>query len=123
MMKFVHYLFSGHQDWYRIFFDIKIGMSHLLWCRRKPYTNQEVCQSSIGILYRRLRYLRRFPTGIGPAQPKWPHYGKLSGRKKEMHLCHLNKGRPTWVVIWTVLDKQKKIMEINYVGTHENAPY
>jgi hypothetical protein len=27
------------------------------------------------------------------------------------------------VVIWTVLDKQKKIMEINYVGTHENAPY
>jgi mRNA-degrading endonuclease YafQ of YafQ-DinJ toxin-antitoxin module len=60
---------------------------------------------------------------IGPAQPKWPHYGKLSGQKKEMHHCHLNKGRPTWVVIWTVLDKQKKIMEINYVGTHENAPY
>ena len=60
---------------------------------------------------------------FGPALPKWPHYGKLTGRKKETHHCHLKNGRPTYVAIWTVLDKQKKILEINYVGTHENAPY
>ena len=59
----------------------------------------------------------------GPVQPEWPHYGKLKGRKEEEHHCHLNKGKPTYVAVWKVLDKQIKLMEINYVGTHENAPY
>ncbi len=58
----------------------------------------------------------------GPVQPEWPHYGKFKGRNTEYH-CHLNKGKPTYVAIWKVLDKQIKLMEINYVGTHENAPY
>ena len=58
----------------------------------------------------------------GPVQPHWPNYGKLKGRKDEYH-CHLNKGRPTYVVVWKVLDKQIRLMEIYYVGTHENAPY
>jgi hypothetical protein len=35
----------------------------------------------------------------------------------------LNSGRPTYVVIWSILNKQEKTMEIRYVGTHENAPY
>ncbi|MDR2055287.1 MAG: cytotoxic translational repressor of toxin-antitoxin stability system [Desulfovibrio sp.] len=60
---------------------------------------------------------------LGPVLPRWPHYGKISGKKKETHHCHLKNGRPAYVVIWTVLDKQKKILEITYVGTHENAPY
>ncbi len=59
----------------------------------------------------------------GPVQPEWPHYGKLKGRKAEEYHCHLNKGRPTYVAVWKVLDKQIRLMEINYVGTHENAPY
>ena len=58
----------------------------------------------------------------GPVQPEWPHYGKLKWRKDEYH-CHLNKGRPTYVAVWQVLDKQIRLMEITYVGTHENAPY
>ncbi|MDR2503329.1 MAG: cytotoxic translational repressor of toxin-antitoxin stability system [Deltaproteobacteria bacterium] len=58
----------------------------------------------------------------GPVQQNRRHYGKLAGRPNTYH-CHLNGGRPTYVVIWKVLDKQKKIMEIQYVGTHENAPY
>ena len=58
----------------------------------------------------------------GPIQPEWPHFGKLKGRKDEYH-CHLNKGRPTYVAVWQVQDKQIRLMEITYVGTHENAPY
>ena len=58
----------------------------------------------------------------GPMQQNRRHYGKLAGWPNTYH-CHLNGGRPTYVVIWKVLDKQKKIMEIQYVGTHENAPY
>jgi len=59
---------------------------------------------------------------LGPVQAKWPHYSKLTGRKETYH-CHLNRRRPTYVVIWKVLDKTKRLMEVQYVGTHENAPY
>ena len=58
----------------------------------------------------------------GPHQPRWPHYGKLEGKKDTFH-CHLNRGRPTYVVVWHLMDKEQKIMEVQYVGTHENAPY
>ena len=58
----------------------------------------------------------------GPVQPEWPHYGKLIGRQNEYH-CHLNKRRPVYVAVWKVQDKQIRLMEITYVGTHENAPY
>lgn len=59
----------------------------------------------------------------GPVQPSWPHYGKLKGKKDELHHCHLNKNRPVYVAVWKVLDKKIQLMEVNYVGTHENAPY
>jgi len=58
----------------------------------------------------------------GPAQPSWPHFGKLKNMTNVFH-CHLNKGRPTYVTVWKVLDRKIKIMEVQYVGTHENAPY
>lgn len=50
----------------------------------------------------------------------WSNYGPL--KKDEFH-CHLRKGKPTYVACWRVLDKQVKIMEVYYVGTHEDAPY
>jgi hypothetical protein len=59
----------------------------------------------------------------GPLQTSWHHYGKLQGRKIETHHCHLNKGKPRYVAVWTVEDLTIKLVEINYVGTHENAPY
>jgi mRNA-degrading endonuclease YafQ of YafQ-DinJ toxin-antitoxin module len=58
----------------------------------------------------------------GPIQPRRRNFGKLEGTKDTWH-CHLNSGRPTYVVVWKVLNKQEKLMEILYVGTHENAPY
>jgi hypothetical protein len=32
-------------------------------------------------------------------------------------------GQPAYVVIWKVTDLKVRIMEIRYVGTHENADY
>ena len=58
----------------------------------------------------------------GPERVNWPHYGKITG-KPDMHHCHLNKGRPTYVAVWKVTDRSVKLMEIRYVGTHENANY
>lgn len=60
----------------------------------------------------------------GPAAPDWPHYGKLQGKKnRDVRHCHLQKGKPTYVCCWEVMDKKRKIIEVCYVGTHEKAPY
>lgn len=53
---------------------------------------------------------------------QWPNYRKLQGQKKDARHCHLIKGNPTYVCCWEV-NKQNKIIEIYYVGTHEKAPY
>ena len=58
----------------------------------------------------------------GPERTNWPHYGKITG-KPDMHHCHLNKGRPTYVAVWKVTDRAVKLMEVRYVGTHEGANY
>lgn len=59
----------------------------------------------------------------GPAVSDWPNYGKLHGQKGDKRHCHLQKGKPTYVCCWEVMDKKRKIIEVYYVGTHEKAPY
>ncbi len=56
----------------------------------------------------------------GPVQGMWPNYGKLSEAR---HHCHVKKGRPCYVVVWEVRDKKVQLVEVEYVGTHEKAPY
>jgi mRNA-degrading endonuclease RelE of RelBE toxin-antitoxin system len=56
---------------------------------------------------------------LGPVRGDWPNYGKLTGNR---HHCHLKKGNPTYVAVWTV-DKETIKVEVTYVGTHEKAPY
>jgi len=56
----------------------------------------------------------------GPVQKFWPNYGKITG-KPTCHHCHVQKGRPTYVVVWRVIDDET--MEVLYVGTHEGADY
>jgi len=59
---------------------------------------------------------------IGPVRGNWRHFSKLS---KIKHHCHLtpSKRRPTYVSCWEVIDKEHKVVEVYYVGTHEKAPY
>jgi mRNA-degrading endonuclease RelE of RelBE toxin-antitoxin system len=57
----------------------------------------------------------------GPIRGDWPNYGKLAGAK--LHHCHLRRGRPTYVAVWEEIEKAVKLIEVKYVGTHENAPY
>jgi len=51
-----------------------------------------------------------------------PHFGRLKNWSGEVYHCHLNKGRPTYVAVWRV-EAHTVIVEVIYVGTHENAPY
>lgn len=55
----------------------------------------------------------------GPVRGDWPNYSRLDG---DRHHCHLKKGHPTYVAVWTE-DKQTITVEIVYAGTHEKAPY
>ena len=62
-------------------------------------------------------------TNNGPAQPDWPNYGRLQGKKSDLRHCHLaKKSRPTYVVIWEVFKKLKKIL-VRQVKTHEKTDY
>ncbi len=56
----------------------------------------------------------------GPIRGDWPNFSVLSGKR---YHCHLKKGRPTYVAIWEVLDKEIRLIEVIYAGTHEKAPY
>lgn len=58
----------------------------------------------------------------GPVARNWPNFGKIRGQKDCYH-CHLQKGRPTYVAVWQVIDKDVKLIEVKYVGTHEGADY
>lgn len=58
----------------------------------------------------------------GPEQPSWRNYGLIVGAK-DVHHCHLNNGRPRYVVVWKVLDREIRIMEIRYVGPHGSVNY
>jgi hypothetical protein len=71
-----------------------------------------------------LRFLFMDLTNKGPTLSDWPNYGKLYGKKgSDKRHCHLQKGKPTYVCCWEVIDKKLKIIEVYYVGTHEKAPY
>jgi len=56
----------------------------------------------------------------GPVRGDWSNYGKLADG---IHHCHLKKGNPTYVAVWKEFDKKVKLVEVQYVGTHEKAPY
>ena len=59
----------------------------------------------------------------GPVQSEWKNFSKLTGKKGEYYHCHLNAGRPTYVVVWQVLDRQVRVIEVRYAGTHEGINY
>lgn len=63
---------------------------------------------------------------LGPIQKSWSHFSALKKDKRipdGSYHCHIKSGRPTYVVCWRVENKKIKIVEIFYVGTHENTPY
>ncbi len=55
---------------------------------------------------------------MGPVRGDWPNYSKLPDGKQH---CHIKKGRPTYVMVWRVIDAET--VEVIYVGTHERVPY
>jgi hypothetical protein len=57
---------------------------------------------------------------MGPVGGNWPNYSRLG---VDQHHCHFKKGRPCYVAVWEEKDKQIRLVEVTYAGTHEKAPY
>jgi len=69
-------------------------------------------------------YLLRRALGFkGPVVPSWPHFGKIVGSKSGHYHCHLNRGHPTYVVVWQIVNRMIRVLEIQFVGTHEKVDY
>ena len=73
-----------------------------------------------GRVKKSLAFLVREIELSGPARGQWPNYGKLA---KNKYHCHLKKGQPTYVAVWEVKNKEIRLIDVTYVGTHEKAPY
>ncbi len=54
----------------------------------------------------------------GPLRAEMPHYAPL---KNDYYHCHLDHSK-RWVVVWT-WKKKSLVIRIEYVGSHEDAPY
>ncbi|MEF3696289.1 type II toxin-antitoxin system RelE family toxin [Desulfolutivibrio sp.] len=76
-----------------------------------------------GLIAKRLEALLLDIQETGPIHPDRPRFGKLKNRPGEVYHCHLNKGRPVYVVVWEIEKNSIRVVEVVYVGTHENAPY
>jgi mRNA-degrading endonuclease RelE of RelBE toxin-antitoxin system len=68
----------------------------------------------------RLAVLVQDITYRGPVRGEWLNYSKL---EKDIHHCHLKKGKPTYIAVWKVENKRIRLIEVIYAGTHEKAPY
>ena len=71
------------------------------------------------VLQDRIDFLTAEIENMGPIRGNWKNYSKLTDGR---HHCHLKKGKPTCVAVWSA-DKETVIVEVIYVGTHEKAPY
>ena len=58
----------------------------------------------------------------GPERTEWRNYSMIVNAK-DVHHCHVNNNRPRYVVVWKVVDREKRIMEIRFVGPHGSADY
>ncbi len=74
----------------------------------------------------RLDLLQKNMELSGPIQKSWQNFSSLKKTRcifEDSYHCHVKKGRPTYVACWRILSKKDKLIEVFYVGTHENAPY
>ena len=95
-----------------------------VWCVLIPKKVAKQLAELDSDLQEMFDYLARELQIKGPVLHRRPNFQKNHGTGKiDCYHCHLQRGRPTYVVIWRVLDKKARQLEICYVGTHEKADY
>ncbi len=54
----------------------------------------------------------------GPQLTWWSHFSKLKNGSGLYH-CHLNNNSPVMIALWLVINKEKKVLEVKDVQTHQ----
>lgn len=54
----------------------------------------------------------------GPQLTWWSHFSKLRNGSSMYH-CHLNNNSPVMIALWLVINKEKKVLEVKDVQTHQ----
>lgn len=90
--------------------EVNLGQKATKQVKKVP----EVARTSLLLLMSELETL-------GPVRGGWAGYSKHYGNQRRHH-CHLKKGRPTFVAVWREVE-EGALIEVEYVGTHEKAPY
>ncbi len=90
------------------------------WTVEIPHSVQRELAKLPAPVQTRLAFLVKELEEYGATRGNWPNYSKLSATR---HHCHIKKGKPCYVAVWEVADTTIKLIEVEYVGTHENAPY
>lgn len=88
--------------------------------RKVAYRNKRIAKAANSLpkrVYVMLLKLIHDLADLGSVRGEWPNYSKLG---KNRHHCHLKKGNPTYVAVWS---EESGTIFIDYVGTHEGAPY
>lgn len=90
----------------------------VVFSRKAQKQRDELPQNILDRFY----FLQRELKVKGPYLANWPHYGKLTGARNYYH-CHLNRGHPTYVVIWQVIDNTVRVLGVKFIGPHEKVDY
>lgn len=90
------------------------------WTVEIPHSLQKELMRLPAPVQTRFSFLVKELELYGAIRGNWPNYSKLSATR---HHCHVKKGKPCYVAVWEVMDRLIKLIEVQYVGTHESAPY
>ena len=55
-----------------------------------------------------------------PGTYTWSNFSKL--HTGEYH-CHIKNGRPTYIATWRLISSPERVIQVEFIGTHEKSPY
>ena len=93
-----------------------------LWNQGKNIKNYQTLQGASleQKVHHRLNVLFRQLESHGTNRTEFSHF--TYDRQNDLYHCHVNDGKPTYVVSWEI-DEEKRIINIVQVGKHENFPF
>lgn len=85
------------------------------WTVNHRYSAKKA-NSLLGFQFVKFEKLMKDISESGPVQPDWKNFSRLA--KSDYYHCHLGGGKNRVIVLWKVVDREKKIIDVFYVGSH-----
>jgi hypothetical protein len=86
------------------------------WLSNKSVQNAPHFAVFLAVVVQKLKFLNNSIQETGPVRPEYQNYRKLG---KDLYHCHLAY---SWVAVWRS-ENGSYVVEVEYVGSREKAPY